>query len=115
MIEREALVQALRSLSAQEDVERQFRRHERVRAVLQDRRAGLKLARISLPEPTSGALSHLPPSLRLSPGHLAIDFTGAIDLLTQLTELSKAIGEDFTEFERLLSQDPLSFSATDEP
>lgn len=108
VVEPASLAAKLRLLTAQDEVVRQVRRHERVRAVIQERRAGLKLARITLPEPTIGALAHLPGSIRLAPGHLAIDFTGAIDLLTQLTELSKAIGDDFDRFEGLLNQDPLS-------
>ena len=107
VIEPAALAAKLRELITQDQVVRQVRRHERVRAFIQERRAGLKLARITLPEPTIGALAHLPESIRLAPGHLAIDFTGAIDLLTQLTELSKAIGDDFDRFEGLLNQDPL--------
>jgi hypothetical protein len=68
----------------------------------------LQLSRIVLPEPASGSLSDLPSTIRLEPGALRIEFRGAIDLLSQLLELSRAIGEDFERFEGLLSQDPLA-------
>ena len=103
MIERDSLIQKLVSLQTSDEVTAQLRRHQRVRVALQQRRASLHLARISLPQPTIGALSRLPPSIQLAPGHLAIQFSGAIDLLTQLTELSTAIGEDFDTFEGLLN------------
>ncbi len=103
VIERDTLAQALVSLQSDDEVTLQLRRHHRVRVALQQRRASLHLARISLPQPTVGALSQLPPSIQLAPGHLTIQFSGAIDLLTQLTELSKAIAEDFDTFEHLLN------------
>ncbi len=103
VVERSTLAAKLRELTTQDEVVQQLRRHERVRAAMQEGRAGVKFARITLPEPTAGSLAHLPGSIRLAPGHLAIDFTDAIDLLTQLTELSKAIGEDFDHFEALLN------------
>ena len=76
--------------------------------MLAKRRLTLQLARISLPDPISETLNALPSSIRLAPGHLAIEFSGAVDLLTQLLELARAIGEDFDHFEALLKQDPLS-------
>ena len=101
------LAASLRALQNQDDFERQVHRHNQVRAVLAQRRTNLQLSRISLPDPISGTLTSLPSSIRLGPGHLSIEFSGTIDLLTQLLELSRAIGEDFDRFEALLSQDPL--------
>jgi len=48
VVEPASLAAKLRLLTAQDEVVRQVRRHERVRAVIQERRAGLKLARIDL-------------------------------------------------------------------
>ena len=97
------LAVALRGLQSRDDFERQVHRHQQVRTVLVQRRTNLQLARISLPDPISETLNTLPSSIRLSPGHLSIDFSGAVDLLTQLLELSRAIGEDFDHFEALLN------------
>ena len=108
VIERTVLATALQTLQSQDDFERQVHRQRQVRAVLAKRRLTLQLARISLPDPISETLNTLPASIRLAPGHLAIEFSGAVDLLTQLLELSRAIGEDFDRFEALLNQDPLS-------
>ena len=102
------LAAALRTLQNQDDFERQTHRHQQVRAVLAQRRANLQLSRITLPDPISQTLHSLPSSIRLSPGHLSIEFSGTVELLTHLLELSRAIGEDFDRFEALLSQDPLS-------
>ena len=102
------LAAALRALQNQDDFERQVHRHNQVRAVLAKRRLTLQLSRITLPDPISETLNTLPSSIRLGPGHLSIEFSGAVDLLTQLLELSRAIGEDFGHFEALLNQDPLS-------
>lgn len=107
IIERGQLSAALKSLLEQDDIGWQLRRHEQVRAVLAERRAVLQLSRISLPEPASGRPTELPPSIRLEPGHLSIDFSNAVDLLTQLLQLSRAIGEEFDRYEGILNQDPL--------
>ena len=108
VIERAVLATALQNLHSQDDFERQDHRHQQVRAVLAKRRLTLQLSRISLPDPVSETLNALPSSIRLAPGRLSIEFSGAVDLLTQLLELSRAIGEDFDHFEALLNQDPLS-------
>ena len=107
VIDRTQLAAALRNLQSQDDFERQVHRHQQVRAVLAKRRLTLQLSRITLPDPISETLNTLPSSIRLGPGHLSIEFSGAVDLLTQLLELSRAIGEDFDHFEALLTQDPL--------
>lgn len=106
VIERLQLSAALKSLLKQDDTIRQLDRHRKVREVLAERRAVLQLARISLPEPTT-ARAVLPPSIRLEPGFLAIEFSSAVDLLSQLLELSRAIGEDFDRYEGMLNRDPL--------
>ncbi len=108
VIERQQLISALEEFSGQEDFERQVRRHQQVRETLAERRASLQLSRITLPDPVSNSLGDLPASIRLEPGQLQIRFTGAVDLLSQLVELSRAIGEDFERFEALLNQEPLS-------
>jgi len=107
VIERERLASQLEGLAGADDFERRRRRHEQVRTVLTEARATWQLARISLPEPSAEGLSQLPPTIQLEPGRLAIHFSGAVDLLGQLLELSKAIGEDFDRFEGMLNQDPL--------
>ncbi len=106
VIERGQLSAAIKTVLEQDEIRRQLRRHEHVRGVLAERRTVLQLARISLPEPASGR-HDLPPSIRLEPGHLSIDFSSAVDLLAQLLDLSRAIGEDFDRYEGMLNRDPL--------
>ncbi len=113
VVDRDRLAQALRQLASQDDVTREHRRHERVRETLAERRSTLRLARIALPDaPAVEALADLPPSIELVPGQLRIRFAGAVDLLSQLLTLSRAIGEDFERFEALLNQDPLASNKT---
>ena len=106
-IERAQLANALRELATQDGCVRQIQRHQNVRTVLADRRAGLKLARITQPPPSSNSPGQLPSTIQFEPGRLAIEFSGAVDLLSQLFELSRAIGDDFERFEALLNRDPL--------
>lgn len=105
-IERAQLANALRELATQDGCVRQIQRHQNVRTVLADRRVSLKLARITLP-PSSNSLGQLPSTIQFEPGCLSIEFSGAVDLLGQLLELSRAIGDDFERFEALLNRDPL--------
>ncbi len=113
VVDRHSLAQALRQLASQDDVSRENRRHERVRETLAERRATLRLARITLHDsPAVEALADLPPSIELVPGQLRIQFAGTVDLLSQLLALSRAIGEDFERFEALLNQDPLTSNKT---
>jgi hypothetical protein len=109
VIDRQHLVGALREFSTQDNFERQVRRHEHVRTVLSERRADLQLARISLRESPARGKGELPASIQLAPGRLSIEFAGVVDLLSQLLELSQAIGADFERFEGMLNQDPLSW------
>lgn len=107
-LERGPLLAALRDYSQQDHVERRQLHHDRVRDVISQRRADLQLSRITLRETQPVPLADLPSSINLGPGRLSIDFRGAVDLLSQLLELSQAIGADFEHFERMLNQDPLS-------
>ena len=107
VIGREELTTALGAIASEDDYQRHYDRRRRVIAELAGRREDLKLARITLPESAASRLAELRPTIRLTPGHLSIQFDGAVDLLGQLLELSQVIGADFDRFEGLLAQDPL--------
>jgi hypothetical protein len=106
---KDQLAAALAKLSSEEDYLLLKNRHERLVSRLSERREDLRLSRITLPEPATARLGDLPESIRLEPGRLTVEFSGAVDLLGQLLELSRAIGADFERFEGMLRQDPLSW------
>jgi hypothetical protein len=105
---KDQLVAALRKITSEDDYQLLKLRHDRLIERLSEHREDLRLSRITLPEPATNRLGELPASIRLEPGRLTVKFSDAVDLLGQLLELSRAIGEDFDRFEGILNQDPLS-------
>jgi hypothetical protein len=52
--------------------------------------------------PPAPSTPDLPPTVRLQPGRLDIEFHGTVDLLTQLLHLTQMISDDFDRFSTLL-------------
>jgi hypothetical protein len=53
------------------------------------------------PDVTDRTLADLPPGIHLQPGQLLIEFHGTEDLLRHLFELSQAIVNDYSKFEKI--------------
>ena len=60
---------------------------------------------VSPTPPRGQSIAGLPETIRLAPGELRIACTGAQDLLEQLYTLSRAIGREFQEFQRMVQHE----------
>jgi hypothetical protein len=102
LISRTGLVSALQAVLDGEDVQREQRRRQRLREVLEADQRQLRARRISIraaPDVRDRFLPDLPAGIHLGPGELRIEFHGAEDLLRHLLELSQAIMNDYRTFE----------------
>jgi hypothetical protein len=107
LIGRQDLIAYLERIHAGEDVQRETRRRERVRQKLESTRRELAARRIRIADSADlevRRLRDLPAGVQLTAGRLEIEFTGAADLLRQLTELSRAIMNDYAAFERVVER-----------
>jgi hypothetical protein len=79
-------------------------RSVRVKEALEEARleANARKVRFTVAANLGASLADLPPSVKLAAGELHVTFKDSKDLLQQLYQLSRAIGRDFTAFERLL-------------
>ena len=103
-ISREELIARLRGLHAGEDARYERRRLQRLDRTLALLARDLRARQVPLAAiPDCGGFSGLPPSLRLRPGRLEVDFATPEELLARLFELSQAIAQDYESFERLSS------------
>ena len=103
---RTELIERLRALHAGEDAQYERRRLQRLDRTLAGLARDLKSARIPVaatPEAHSLLFPALPPSVRIRPGRLEIDFENPQELLTRLFELSQAIANDYDRFEAVCS------------
>lgn len=104
VVEREELRQRLEALARGDRWQWEQRRRSRVGEHLAEAQRSWKTRRIAIPAeaPRQPPNSGISPAIRLTPGRLEIEFTGAVDLLARLLELTRAMGDDYEGFERLL-------------
>lgn len=103
LIDRAQLIAALESLAAGQDFAVERRRKSRLSEELDRTRAELSGRRIALPSPPSSrdrAMADLPEGIYLRPGELRIEFSDAEDLAAKLFELSQAMANDWTAFQK---------------
>jgi hypothetical protein len=104
-IERRELITRLERLNAEDGVQMEQRRHERVRDHLESLRREQAARRRKIPvsaEAVETRISSLPPGVRLYPGTLEIRFETPEELLSKLFSLAQAIANDYSSFEQAI-------------
>ncbi len=105
LVDRQPLIERLRSIVKGEDYDYEQKRKERlveILAKLRRQRAGAQVSIPVEPDVFSRKLADLPEGVSLEPGELRITFTGAEDLLQKLFELGQAISNDFEQFRKVV-------------
>jgi len=106
LIDRSQIIQTLEAIQRGQDFEVETRRKARLTETLAEARRTLVAHKVHIPVDSGASarvLAGLPLSVRLEPGLLRIEFSGAEDLLRQLFELAQAISNDYDRFEQLLA------------
>lgn len=101
LVDRRVLIDHLRRLAEGEEFQFESRRKERLdQAVDQPRRQRVaKSVRIPVQTDVLGQkVAGLSEEIALQPGHLHIQFSSTVDLLTKLYQLSQAASNDFSLF-----------------
>lgn len=101
-ISREELIHRLGRLHAGEEAQYERRRLQRLDRTLARLARDLRARQVPVaatPEARNSRFPSLPPSVRLRPGRLEVDFEGPEELLTRLFELSQAVANDYGIFE----------------
>jgi hypothetical protein len=101
LVDRHLLIEHLRRLADGEEFQMESRRKERLDVAVDQLRRHRAAARVNIPvtpEVFRWKLADLPPGVALEEGHLHIEFSGTVDLLTKLFELSQAASNDFDRF-----------------
>ena len=107
-IGREELIHRLRRVHCGEDARYERRRLQRLDRTLAQLARDLTASRVPVsagPGARDSRFPSLPPSVRLRPGRLEVDFGTAEELLTRLFELSQAVANDYASFEALCTSD----------
>ena len=103
--DREALIAHLKRLAAGDVAHYERRRRQRLAQVLDElRQAALTRPKLLVEAPTSvmqQKFAHLPDGVSISPGAISITFSSPHEALERLLALAMAIGNDFSEFERM--------------
>ena len=108
-IGREELVARLGSLHEGEDARYERRRLQRLDRTLAALARDLRARQVPVhaaPAVRDIAFPALPPSVRLRPGRLEVEFTTPEELLARLFELSQAIANDYGNFEAACAMEP---------
>ena len=107
--EREELIAHLRRLAAGDEVHYERRRRQRLAQVLEGlRQAALAQPKVLVEAPATvlnQELANLPEGVSISPGAISITFSSPNEALQRLLSLAMAIGNDFSEFERMSGDD----------
>ncbi len=101
LVDREELLVALKNFD-QTETDREVSRRTKVVAELERARALFPSRKVQIivpPAVMDNRMADLPPTVRLRPGELRIEFFGTEDLLRQLVELSQSIVNDFGRFQ----------------
>jgi hypothetical protein len=101
LVEREALRRMLATVLAGDAWRWEAARRRRVAEDLEMAHSEWQARRVVLTPPAIGT-PDLPPTVRLQPGRLEIEFHGTVDLLTQLLHLTQTISADFDQFSTFL-------------
>lgn len=103
--DREALIAHLKRLASGDQAYYERRRRHRLAQALDElRQAALAQPKVLVEAPTSVVnqeLVNLPEGIVISPGAISITFSSPQEALERLLALAMAIGNDFSEFERM--------------
>ena len=103
--DREALIAHLKRLAAGDEVHYERRRRQKLALVLDGlRRAALAQPKVLVEAPTTvlnQELGDLPDGVSITPGAISVTFSSPKEALQRLLALAIAIGNDFSEFERM--------------
>jgi hypothetical protein len=106
--DRDELIAHLKRLAAGEEAHYECRRRQKLAQVLEGlRQAALAQPKVLVEAPTSvlnQEFGSLPEGVSVSAGMIAVAFTSPKQALERLLALAMAIGNDFSEFERLAEQ-----------
>lgn len=106
LIDRISLIERLRKIDSDPDIAIERRRKQKLTDELDKLSRYRTAARVRIPvgpDVHSLTLLNLPETIRLSPGHLSIQFEGVEQLLTHLYELSQAAANDYECFCRAVT------------
>lgn len=103
--DRQELIAHLKRLASGDEAHYERRRRQRLAQLLERyRQAALAEPRVLVEAPTAVLgqhLANLPEGVSLRPGTISIEFSSPDQALQRLLALAMAIGNDFSEFERL--------------
>lgn len=103
--DRDELIAHLKRLAAGDEAHYERRRRQRLAQVLEGlRQAALAQPKVLVEAPVTVASQHLaslPEGVSVSPGAISITFSSPTEALERLLALAMAIGNDFSEFERI--------------
>jgi hypothetical protein len=103
--DREELIAHLKRLAAGEEVHYERRRRQRLARALDGlRQSALMQPKVLVEAPTTmlnQEFAGLPEGVSVSPGAISITFSSPNEALQRLLALAMAIGNDFSEFERM--------------
>jgi hypothetical protein len=107
--DREELIAHLKRLATGDEAHYERRRRQRLAQVLEGlREAALAQPRVLVEAPTTvlnQEFANLPDGVSVSPGAISITFSSPSEALQRLLALAMAIGNDFSEFERMAGDD----------
>ena len=107
--DREELVAHLKRLATGDEAHYERRRRQRLAQVLEGlREAALAQPKVLVEAPTTvlnQEFANLPDGVSVSPGAISITFSSPSEALQRLLALAMAIGNDFSEFERMAGDD----------
>ena len=105
MAGRKELIAHLKRLAAGDEAHYERRRRQKLAQILEQlRQEALARPKVLVEAPAavlSQEFSNLPDGVSLSPGAIAIKFSSPSEALQRLLALAMAIGNDFSEFERI--------------
>jgi hypothetical protein len=105
MAGREGLIAHLKRLAAGDEAHYERRRRQKLAQVLERlRQEALARPQVLVEAPAavlSQEFANLPDGVSVSPGAIAIKFSSPSEALQRLLALAMAIGNDFSEFERI--------------
>jgi len=103
--DREELIAHLKRLAAGDEAHYEQRRRQRLALVLEGlRREALARPKVFVAAPAAvieQEFANLPQGVSIAPGAISITFTSPNEALERLLALAMAIGNDFSQFERL--------------
>ena len=109
MADREELIAHLKRLAAGEEAHYEKRRRQRLAKVLDGlRKSAMAQPKVLVEAPMTmlnQEFAHLPAGVSVSPGAISITFSSPNEALQRLLALAMAIGNDFTQFERMAGAD----------